>query len=139
MKKYCRSQSTGVFHFNLILGMVTLCFFWAFGPFLAQSAEPPSSRKTDSSKSDTTTENLHEQINDLESQIQKLRAQSLELQEKTRLKLRAQIDLLQKQRDSLVPRIERLRDNSETAWQDIKENIQKAIEELKRSVNVMEK
>lgn len=139
MKKHSRPQFKGLVHFNLIFGISTLCFLLAFEPFLAQSAEPPSSGQTDPSQSDATTENLHEQINDLESQIQKLRAQSLELQEKTRLKLRAQIDLLQKQRDSLVPRIERLRDNSETAWQDIKENIQKAIEELKRSVDVMEK
>ena len=139
MKKHSRSQSKGLFHLNLVFGMCTLCFFLVSEPFLAQSAEPPSTGQPFTSQSDATTENLHEQINDLESQIQKLRAQSLELQEKTRLKLRAQIDLLQKQRDSLVPRIERLRDNSENAWQDIKENIQKAIEELKRSVDVMEK
>lgn len=124
---------------RMIVGMLTLCLFLAFGTVLAESASPAKTGKADSPNSETTTENLHEQIDDLESQIQKLREQSLELQEKTRLRLKAQIDLLQKQRDALVPRIERLRDNSETAWQDIKENIQKAIEELKQSVDVMEK
>ena len=43
------------------------------------------------------------------------------------------------QRDTLIPRIEKLRDNSENAWQDIKENIQRAIEDLKASVDSMKK
>lgn len=105
----------------------------------ADSAAKPTSGQGGAPKAESSTENLHEQIDDLEVQIQKLREQSIELQEKTRLKLKAQIEYLQKQRDSLVPRIEKLRDNSETAWQDIKENIQKAIEELKKSADVMEK
>jgi uncharacterized protein YoxC len=75
----------------------------------------------------------------LDGEIQKLREQSLELQEKTRAKLQAQLEGFKQQRDTLIPRIEKLRDNSETAWQDIKENIQKAIEDLKASVETMEK
>ncbi|MGD9851434.1 MAG: hypothetical protein AB7T38_09210 [Nitrospirales bacterium] len=111
----------------------------SFGATQADSAGKPSSGPGGKVQSESPTENLHDQIDDLEVQIQKLREQSIELQEKTRLKLKAQIEYLQKQRDSLVPRIEKLRDNSETAWQDIKENIQKAIEELKKSADVMEK
>ncbi len=88
---------------------------------------------------DFSTENLNKQITDLETQIQKLRDQSIELQEKTRAKLQAQLDNFKKQQDTLIPRIEQLRDNSETAWQDIKENIQKAIEDLKLSVDSMKK
>jgi septal ring factor EnvC (AmiA/AmiB activator) len=88
---------------------------------------------------DLSTDSLNKQINDLDAQIQKLRDQSLELQEKTRAKLQAQLENLKKQQDTLIPRIEKLRDNSETAWQDIKENIQKAIEDLKLSVDSMKK
>ncbi|PJA78156.1 MAG: hypothetical protein CO149_05565 [Nitrospirae bacterium CG_4_9_14_3_um_filter_51_5] len=86
-----------------------------------------------------STDNLNKQITDLETQIQKLRDQSLELQEKTRAKLQGQLDNFKKQQDILIPRIEQLRDNSEMAWQDIKENIQKAIEDLKLSVDSMKK
>ena len=86
-----------------------------------------------------SSENLQKQITDLDGQIQKLREQSLALQEKTREKLQTQLDNFKQQRDTLIPRIEKLRDNSETAWQDIKENIQKAIEDLKTSVDTMEK
>lgn len=86
-----------------------------------------------------STDNLNKQITDLETQIQKLRDQSLELQEKTRTKLQSQLDNFKKQQDILIPRIEQLRDNSETAWQDIKGNIQKAIEDLKLSVDSMKK
>jgi len=84
---------------------------------------------------DLSTDSLNKQITDLDAQIQKLREQSLELQEKTRAKLQAQLESLKKQQDTLIPRIEKLRDNSETAWQDIKENIQKAIEDLKLSAD----
>jgi uncharacterized coiled-coil DUF342 family protein len=97
---------------------------------------PAASSQKDTSLS---TDNLQKQINDLDGQIQKLREQSLELQEKTRAKLQAHLDGLKQQRDNLIPRIEKLRDNSETAWQDIKGNIQKAIEDLKASVDTMEK
>jgi len=86
-----------------------------------------------------SSENLQKQITDLDGQIQKLREQSLALQERTREKLQTQLDNFKQQRDTLIPRIEKLRDNSETAWQDIKENIQKAIEDLKSSVDTMEK
>ncbi len=85
------------------------------------------------------TDNLQKQISDLDGQIQKLREQSLELQEKTRAKLQAHLEGLKQQRDNLIPRVEKLRDNSELAWQDIKENIKKAIEDLKASVDTMEK
>jgi len=99
-----------------------------------QEAASPSPK--DSSLS---SENLQKQITDLDGQIQKLREQSLELQEKTRAKLQEQLDNFKQQRETLIPRIEKLRDNSETAWQDIKENIQKAIEDLKTSVDTMKK
>ena len=88
---------------------------------------------------DLSTDSLNKQINDLDAQIQKLRDQSLELQEKTRAKLQAQLEHLKTQQETLIPRIERLRDNSETAWQDIKENIQKAIEDLKLSADSMKR
>jgi len=107
------------------------------------AAEGPSSNKpprpTAAGGDDLSTDSLNKQITDLDAQIQKLREQSLELQEKTRAKLQAQLDTLKKQQDTLIPRIERLRDNSETAWQDIKENIQKAIEDLKLSADSMKK
>ena len=95
----------------------------------------PSSPQTDN----LSTDNLQKQIGDLDVQIQKLKEQSLELQEKTRAKLQMQLEGLKQQRDTLLPRIEKLRDTSETAWQDIKENIQKTIEDLKASVDSMEK
>lgn len=126
-------------HTKAMLIMFMIGLMISFGAIQADAAGNLPSGQGAGGKSESTTENLHEQIDDLEVQIQKLREQSIELQEKTRLKLKAQIEYLQKQRDSLVPRIEKLRDTSETAWQDIKENIQKAIEELKKSADVMEK
>jgi cell division protein FtsB len=109
------------------------------GEVFAASAPNASSTSESSSGSTSSTDALHDQINELENQIQKLREQSLELQEKTRAKLKSQLEYLQKQRDTLIPRIEKLRDHSETAWQDVKDNIQKAIEDLKQSVDVLQK
>ena len=122
------------------LCFVCLCIGLTVFPVAAQGGTSkkgaPSTPQKDSGLS---TDNLQKQITDLDRQIQKLREQSLALQEKTRTKLQAQLEGFKQQRDTLIPRVEKLRDNSETAWQDIKENIQKAIEDLKTSVETMEK
>ncbi len=124
-----------------ILGWVIAWLFLGMGVTFV-SAEDSAVKKPGpvaAGVEDLSTENLNKQITDLETQIQKLRDQSIELQEKTRAKLQAQLDNFKKQQDTLIPRIEQLRDNSESAWQDIKENIQKAIEDLKLSVDSMKK
>jgi len=129
---------------RLMLGMgwLVACLSVEIGVSFV-SAEGPAGKKVSGSTAaggdEFSTENLNKQITDLETQIQKLRDQSLELQEKTRAKLQAQLESFKKQQDTLIPRIEQLRDNSETAWQDIKENIQKAIEDLKLSADSMKK
>lgn len=134
-------QNTRGVAFMLGMGWISACLFLGSGVSFV-SAEDQSSKKSGpvaAGGDEFSTENLNKQITDLETQIQKLRDQSIELQEKTRAKLQAQLDTFKKQQDTLIPRIERLRDNSETAWQDIKENIQKAIEDLKLSVDSMKK
>jgi TolA-binding protein len=117
-------------------------FLW-FGlsvfPVSAESGTTPKSAISSKKDTSLSTDNLQKQINDLDGQIQNLREKSLELQQKTRAKLQAQLDGLRQQRDTLLPRIEKLQDNSEAAWKDIKENIQKAIEDLKASVDTIEK
>ncbi len=127
---------------QLGLGWCFACFCFGFAIVSTPAESGGSTKESVSStqkESELPTDNLQKQITDLDSQIQKLREKSLELQEKTRAKLQAQLDNLKKQRDTLIPRIEKLRDNSEIAWQDIKVNIQKAIEDLKTSVDSMEK
>lgn len=116
------------------IGIMVGCLWLSFGtaPALAEGGDAKSN-------SEQGTDNLAKQITDLDGQIQKLREQSLALQEKTKAKLQQQLEILKKQRDTLVPRIEKLRDNSELAWQDIKENIQRAIQDLKTSVETIEK
>jgi peptidoglycan hydrolase CwlO-like protein len=127
---------------QFVVGLCIACLGLAVGvvPVAAENGESKKGSASTSQKNNgLSTDNLQKQISDLDVQIQKLREQSIELQEKTRAKLQAQLDGLRQQRDTLLPRIEKLRDNSETAWQDIKENIQKAIEDLKASVDTMEK
>jgi septal ring factor EnvC (AmiA/AmiB activator) len=126
----------------LRLGLIVVFLFPGTGVSLFAAEDASSNRAPGPNATggyDLSTESLNKQINDLDAQIQKLRDQSLELQEKTRAKLQAQLENLKTQQDALIPRIEKLRDNSETAWQDIKENIQKAIEDLKLSVDTMKK
>ena len=129
----CRQFSIGLLFGYLCLSLNVI-------PVAAEGGASPKGAAASSQKDTSlSNENLQKQINDLDGQIQKLREQSLELQEKTRAKLQAQLNGLKQQRDTLLPRIEKLRDNSEAAWHDIKENIQKAIEDLKVSVDTMEK
>ena len=128
-----RQFGIGLFFGFLWLGLSVV-------PVAAEGGTTPKGSAASSQKdASLSTDNLQKQINDLDGQIQKLREQSLELQQRTRAKLQAQLNGLKKQRDILLPRVEKLRDNSEMAWQDIKENIQKAIEDLKASVDKMEK
>ena len=124
-----------------VLGVALSCLGLIFGvlPAGADGGAKKNVAASSPQKDILSTDNLQKQIGDLDVQIQKLREQSLELQEKTRAKLQVQLDGLKQQRDTLLPRIEKLRDSSETAWQDVKENIQKTIEDLKASVDSMEK
>ena len=138
------SKNLGNWNLNRQLGLVLLfaCLWMGYTVFPAAAEGGVSKQGAPSptpKDSGVSSENLQKQITDLDGQIQKLREQSLALQEKTRAKLQEQLDTFKQQRDTLIPRIEKLRDNSETAWQDIKENIQKAIEDLKTSVDTMEK
>ncbi len=123
------------------LGVFLVCL-WLGVAVVPVAAEGGTNKKSPASSSqenaDFSTGTLQQQITDLDGQIQKLREKSLELQEKTRAKLQAQLEHFKKERDSLVPRIEKLRDNSELAWQDIKENIQKVIEDLNTSVDTIQ-
>ncbi|MEX0830814.1 MAG: hypothetical protein WD032_11280 [Nitrospirales bacterium] len=127
-------------HMGLVCGFAFLWIGFTVVPVVAEGGEAQQGAVSSSSKvGGPSSENLQKQITDLDGQIQKLRAQSLELQEKTRAKLQEQLENFKQQRDTLIPRIERLRDNSETAWQDIKDNIQRTIEDLKSSVDAMDK
>lgn len=138
------SRNLGTRKLSRQLGFV-LCFvcLWIGLTVVPAAAEGGASKKEAASapqkNGELSSDNLQKQITDLDGQIQKLREQSLALQEKTRAKLQEQLDNFKQQRDTLIPRIEKLRDNSETAWQDIKENIQKAIEDLKSSVDTIKK
>lgn len=125
--------ATGILVAGLCLG--TSIFPVAAGEESSKNLPGPISPGGES----LSTESLDKQITDLDAQIQKLRDQSLDLQEKTRAKLQAQLEILRKQQDTLIPRIEKLRSDSETAWEEIKENIQKAVEDLKLSVDSLNK
>ncbi len=128
------SQAFGV-------GVFSVCLWLGLGviPAVAEGeASQEGSVATSGETSAFSIDHLKDQITNLDSQIQKLREQSLALQEKTREKLQSQLDILKQQQDALLPRIEIFRDDSERAWLDIKENIQKAIEDLKASVEAMD-
>ncbi len=138
MRKLVANQSM-----STPLGLaVFLACLWLSVVVVPVVAEDRATQKSPaaSSQADTglSTGTLQQQITDLDGQIQRLREKSLELQEKTRAKLQAQLEQFKKERDNLVPRIEKLRDNSELAWQDIKENIQKVIEDLNTSVDTIQ-
>ncbi len=124
------------------MGFCLMCVWLSLGlvPAMAEDkVATTGSAATSENNSILSTDSLQKQISDLDGQIQKLREQSLALQERTRAKLQSQLDILKRERDTLLPRIEKLRDNSARAWEDVKENIQRAIEDLKASVGTMEK
>lgn len=127
---------------SLRVGLFFVCLWFGL-PMILSAAEGKGSQKgttaASGKSSEFSTDNLKEQIKNLDTKIQKLREQSLALQEETRRKLQAQLDILKQQQDALIPRIETLRDTSEQTWQEIKDNIQKAIEDLKSSVDTMSK
>ena len=128
-----RALSVGLFFACLWLGLVAI-------PAAAEGeASQKGSASTSGKSNDLSTDKLKEQITSFDVQLQKLREQSLALQEEVRTKLQAQLDLLKQQQDTLIPRIEKLQDNSERAWQDIKDNVQKTIEDLKTSADTMDK
>ena len=80
-------------------------------------------------------DHLRKELNDLDGQIEQLRSQTQEIQEKAKDKIQEKLEALKEQKKSLLPRIENLRDSSEQAWKEMKEGIVKAVDNLKQSVD----
>ncbi|MEC4681071.1 MAG: hypothetical protein VST67_10285, partial [Nitrospirota bacterium] len=89
------------------IGLVMACL-WLGLAVIPAAAEGEASKKGSAAiaekSSASSTDKLQKQITALDSQIKKLREQSLALQEKTRATLQAQLDILKREQDTLIPR-----------------------------------
>ena len=80
-------------------------------------------------------DHLRKELEELDGQIEQLRSQTQEIQEKAKDKIQEKLEALKEQKKSILPRIENLRDSSEQAWKEMKEGIVKAVDNLKESVD----
>jgi len=77
---------------------------------------------------------VRDQLQRLDSQLAVLKDKGDVLREKTRSELIVQLDKITLQKNDILPRLELATRSSEAAWQDVKQGIDQAVEDLKIAV-----
>ena len=77
---------------------------------------------------------MRDQLQKLDSQLAVLKDKGEVLREKTRSELIVQLDKIKLQKNDILPRLELAARSSEAAWQDVKQGIDQAVEDLKIAV-----
>lgn len=78
---------------------------------------------------------VRDQLQRLDSQLAVLKDKGDVLREKTRSELIVQLDKITLQKNDILPRLELAHRSSEAAWQDVKQGIDQAVEDLKIAVD----
>ena len=78
---------------------------------------------------------VRDQLQRLDSQLAVLKDKGDVLREKTRSELIVQLDKITLQKNDILPRLELATRSSEAAWQDVKQGIDQAVEDLKIAVD----
>jgi len=78
---------------------------------------------------------VRDKLQKLDSQLAVLKDKGDVLRAKTRSKLIVQLDKINLQKKDILPRLELATRSSEAAWQDVKKDIDQAVEKLKIDVD----
>jgi len=77
---------------------------------------------------------IRQQFEEFDARLQELKEKGSELREVTRVQLLARLDKLKEQKERILPQIEHVIRSTEVAWGDIKNGINRAVKELKISL-----
>ena len=77
---------------------------------------------------------IHQQFEEFDARIREVKRKGSELREETRVQLLARLDKLKEQKEQIFPQIEQAIRSTEVAWEDIKNGINRAVKELKVSL-----
>lgn len=77
---------------------------------------------------------IRQQFEEFDARLRELKEKGSELREVTRVQLLARLDKLKEQKEQILPQIEQAIRSTEVAWEDIKNGINRAVKELKISL-----
>ncbi len=77
---------------------------------------------------------IRQQFEEFDARLRELKEKGSELREVTRVQLLARLDKLKEQKERILPQIEQAIRSTEVAWEDIKNGINRAVKELKISL-----
>lgn len=79
-------------------------------------------------------DHLQRQIKELEHEIERLREKAQPLQDDVKHKIEEQLKKLQAQKDAIIVKLNKIREGSGEAWEELKQGLLNALEDLKRSI-----
>jgi hypothetical protein len=108
----------------------------SLGPAIAQQTQMVVNESSGAGqqKKEEFYRRLQQQLDDFDVQLEQLKSQSEVLREKARGKLLDRLKQLQVEKDQLLPKIEKATRSSEAAWEDIKGGLDRAVIDLKVSL-----
>lgn len=105
----------------------------SLGPTIAQQTQAVVNESTEAGelKKEEFLQYMRSQLDDFDTKLQELKAQSEDLRETARSELLDRLEKLQAQKQELLPKIEKATRSSEAAWTDIKDGLDRAATDLK--------
>ena len=109
----------------------------SLGPSIAEKARQAvqDAQENGVERKEVFFNKVRDKLQKLDSQLAVLKDKGDVLRAKTRSKLIVQLDKINLQKKDILPRLELATRSSEAAWQDVKKDIDQAVEKLKIAVD----
>jgi len=109
----------------------------SLGPSIADKARQAvqDAQSNGSEKKEAFYNEVRDQLQELDDRLAALKDKGEVLREKAKSELILQLEKITLQKSDLLPKLEMATRSSEAAWQDVKEGIDQAVEDLKSAVN----
>ena len=109
----------------------------SLGPSVADKARQAvrNAQENGGEKRGAFLERIRGQLDELDKQLVNLKDKGTVLREKAKTELILQLNKISQKKNDILPKLQVAKQDSEATWQDVKQGIDKAVQELKIAVD----